>query len=326
MELHPLVDEFVCYLEAEKGYSDYTIASYRSDLRQWLSYLRDIDTPPDTDEISVQAMRGFVQFLHRRKLAPATIGRRISCLRSFWNYLLDFDYVRRNPCRRLSVPKRERKLPVVLSADECRALLEGANASRYHLCRIRDRAVLLVLLYTGLRRSECLGLSLGDIDLEQGCLRVRRGKGKKTRLLPLAPEPVEAVVAWLDVRPVTDHEQLFTDRLGRALGKKGIQGLFRRAVAASGLRRPGLTLHKLRHSFATMLLASGCDLASISRMLGHASLDTTSIYLHVDMSALREAVAKHPLTEHVGGPGDASASPAGRRPSRLVGELHLAAG
>jgi site-specific recombinase XerD len=296
MDLQPLIEEFLWYLDAEKGYSDYTIVSYRSDLRQWLMYLSERDAPPDTDGITVSVMRGFVQMLHQRKLAPATIGRRIHCLRSFWNYLLGFGYVERNPCRRVSVPKREHRLPVVLSAEECRGLLEGTASGRYSFCRTRDYAVITLLLYTGLRRSECLGLTLDDVDVSQGWVSVRRGKDNKSRLLPLADEPREGLTEWLEIRPAVGHDHLFTDRLGRPLGPKGIQGLFRKAVEASGLRRPGLTLHKLRHSFATMLLESGCDLASIPKLLGHASLETTSVYLHVEMSRLREAVAHHPLT------------------------------
>jgi site-specific recombinase XerD len=161
----------------------------------------------------------------------------------------------------------------------------------------RNRAIIAVLLFCGLRRQELADLQLSDVDVKSRWLRVRRGKGGKGRSIPLAPEAAEAVGDWLEFRPEVDHEYLLTGLGGRRLGKNGLVRVFRRVAKLAGVDRRGVSLHTLRHTFASLLLQEGCDLVSIQELLGHSDLSTTAIYLHLDAAHLQGAVARHPLSQ-----------------------------
>ena len=203
-----------------------------------------------------------------------------------------------NPCRKVSAPKSGERLPEYLTPDECEALLDATGEQHYHSLAVRDRTALSLLIYTGLRRHELISIDVADIDLTEGTLRVRRGKGDKSRIIALVEEARRAVRGWLKVRPQVEHGRLLTGRDGQALGAHGLNLLFRRAMRRAGLDRKGVTLHTLRHSFATMLLHSQVDLISLQRLLGHSSIGSTAIYLHVDMTRPRKAVDAHPMAGH----------------------------
>ena len=141
----------------------------------------------------------------------------------------------------------------------------------------RDRAALSLLIYAGIRRQELLDLTLGDVDLAEGTLRVVRGKGNKTRLLPLVSEAQEVIAQWLEQRPQNGHKALLTGRDGRPLGTHGLNLLFHRAADKAGLKRDGVTLHTLRHSSATTLLHKQGDLVSLRRLLAHSMLESAAI-------------------------------------------------
>lgn len=295
MKIHQAREQFLSYVEAERGYSPLTIQAYGSDLNQFIECLRNKGASLNVEKIQTCDIRDFVVRLQARGLTAQTVARRINCLRSFFNFLWSNEYVPRNPCLKTKTPKQEPKLPTVLTETESRALLEAAYQSHYTMLGFRDRAILSLLLYTGLRRQELVKIGLEDIDLAQGWLRVRRGKGNKMRLVPLVPEAIAALEDWLEFRPPCPHQSLFTTLTRKPLGRHGLRALFRKALDNAGITRSGVTLHTLRHTFATLLLKNGCDLMSIKEMLGHASLESTAIYLHVDMTSLQAAVAKHPL-------------------------------
>ena len=296
MTIQEARERFLSYLEAERGYSPLTIVAYRSDIRQFLEFFHGEQVGVSVENIETSDIRDFVASLQAKGLKPPTISRRINCLRSFFGFLWDNEYVSSNPCMRISTPKKQRKLPTVLTEGECRALLDAAYDCHYTMLGFRDRAVLSLLIYTGVRRQELLDLTLDDVDLEQRWLTVRRGKGNKMRLVPLVPEAIWAVADWLEFRPDCTHERLFATLTGRPLGRHGLQDLFRKALQNAGISRSGVTVHSLRHTFASLLLKNGCDLMSIKEMLGHASLESTAIYLRVDLSTLRTNIARHPLS------------------------------
>jgi site-specific recombinase XerD len=295
MELAPVHDEFCAYLDLECARSPQTLASYASDFRQFLSFLAETNRRPEVEEVDRQAVRAYVTWLRRRHLSVPTVSRHLASLRSFWKYVRDGGYTEHDPFVRVSVPKRGKALPVCLSAAEAQALLDAAGDQPNPLKAVRDTAVLSVLVFTGLRRNELLGLRLPAVDLAEGTLRVEHGKGDKARMVPLTLRPRVALADWLEVRPETDHDYLFTSSDARPLARKGLMGLFRRAVRRAGIARPGLVLHSLRHTAATLLLQGGCDLRSLQRLLGHSRLDTTATYLSLTMSDLHRAVARHPL-------------------------------
>lgn len=237
MTIHEARQHFLSYLEAERGCSPLTISSYRHDIGQFARHLEQHHDSLSLTDIRIADIRGFVAALHERRLQAPTIARRINCLRSFFKFLWVNDHIPDNPCLRIGTPKKARKLPTVLTEDECRALLEAAYQSHYTMLGFRDHAVLSLLLYTGLRRQELLDLTVDDVDLQQRWLRVRRGKGNKMRVVPLVPEAVSAVQDWLEFRPHRRHRNLFTTLTGKPLGRHGIQDLFKKALRTAGIAR-----------------------------------------------------------------------------------------
>jgi site-specific recombinase XerD len=153
-----------------------------------------------------------------------------------------------------------------------------------------------VLLFCGLRRQELLDLRLRDVDLRSRWLKVSNGKGQKGRSVPLVPEAAAALNDWIEFRPEVDHDYLFSGIGGKRLGKNGLIGIFNRVGEEAGVLRKGVSLHTLRHTFASLLVQYGCDLMSIKEALGHADLSTTSIYLHLDAAHLQDGLARHPLS------------------------------
>jgi site-specific recombinase XerD len=295
MKLVEAAVEFCLYLEAEKASSPLTIASYRSDIRDFMAFVNSEGIEASTDDVTTPLLRRYLVHLTRRGLKPATRARRLHALRSFWRFMEDAELVSGNPCRRISVPKRDKTPAAYLIPEECQALLDATGAQHYTALATRDRAILSILIYCGLRRRELLNLRLPDIDLAEATLRVVRGKGGKSRIIPLVPQVAGSIGDWLKVRPRAGSDALFLGRDCRPLQVHGLYGAFRRAAMTTGLDRPGVSLHTLRHSFATMLLHSQVDLFSLQKLLGHASIESTTTYLHVDLTRLRAAVASHPM-------------------------------
>ena len=297
MRIEPLYQEFLTYLSVERNCSPLTVTAYQSDGRLFLESLADQALPAETESVSRLVVRQYVVWLRNRGLKPSSVARRIHSLRSFWNYLWDSDYTNTNPFRKLTLPKRSRDLPVYLSEEECRRLLEGAGNQPCPFCACRDRAILTLMIFTGARRSEVLDLTWPNVDLEQGTVRFVGAKGDKTRVVPLAADAADLLREWKKMRPADfDHACVFTAKWGAPLGKKGLMSALKRALEQSGIDKPNVTLHKLRHSFACLLLTNGADLHCLQAMLGHTRLDTTGIYLHATAEDLRDAMAKHPLS------------------------------
>ncbi len=298
MRFQHAVDEFLAYLQHERGCSPFTVVSYRSDFRLFLSFLADRRVPPSIDNVTSSVVRQYVATLSKAGYAPSTIGRRVASLKSLVSYLQECEYTSHNPLARISTPKKQHRTPTYLTLEECQHLLDATDKNHFFMLAFRDKAILGTFLYTGIRRGELLALKLDDADLEACTLAVRNGKGGKGRVIPLCDEVIELLRDWLELRSECDHDVLFTTRLGQPLGKHGLQDTFCRAKQAAGIEREGVTIHTLRHTFASALLQNGADLVSIQRLLGHSSLDTTAIYLHVQMDGLREAVARHPLSRN----------------------------
>ena len=301
MRIDPLYQEFLTYLAVERNCAKLTIEAYASDGRMFLKALSDLDVSSEAEAITKQVLRQYVVWLRERGLQPATVARRVHSLRSFWQYLWDSEYIDTNPFRRLSLPKQSRKLPVYLSEDECRRLIEASSRQKSAFLCCRDRAILTFMLFTVARRSEVLGLTWDHVDLEQLTVRFAGAKGGKTRVVPLAETAVEALLQWRARRPRCDHGHIFTTQWGARLGRRGLGTCLRRALEAAGIEGH-VTPHRLRHSFACMMVRNGADLSCLQKMLGHTRLDTTGIYLEATAEDLREAMAKHPLmSEGIGG-------------------------
>lgn len=296
MLMRTAVERFAVHIEAVRGYSPRTAAAYQSDLSQLTAFMAEEGLEPTIDNVTREVMERWIVAMKRDGLKRNSIVRHVHAAKSLWNYLLDNDLTDRDPMRRLPTPKRQPTLPTYLPAEELRRLLDAALSQRVAFCAFRDYAILATFIFTGVRRSELLNLTLDDVGLDSRQVRIINGKGSKCRIVPMVGELIDAVSDWLEFRPDCACPELFVSLNGNPLGTTQLQRLWSCALARSGIERKGVTMHTLRHSFATLLLQSGeCDLVSIQKMLGHSRLDTTAIYTHVAAADLQRSVSAHPL-------------------------------
>jgi integrase/recombinase XerD len=288
-ETHVL--DFLAYLEFERGLSRNTLEAYRSDLLQLGAFLaeREVDVR-DASHTDLTA------FLDGLEVAPATLQRKVACLRSFYRHLRRENLLDHDPTADLRAPRKSQKLPQVLSRSEVAKLLTAPRGT--DPAALRDRALLEVMYACGLRASEATGLEVGDVDVKHGVLRAR-GKGSKERLVPIGREAVNAVRIYAERgRPhlvgLRDQPKLFVNQRGGELTRQGLYKIVQRHARAAGLDGK-MSPHTLRHTFATHLLAGGCDLRAVQEMLGHADIATTQIYTHLSAERLKDVYFKaHP--------------------------------
>ena len=290
----PVVAEYLGALQSERGASRNTLAAYRRDLDDYLKHLRARRL--DATAAAPDDVVGWIEHLRRPGLAPSSVARRLSAVRGFYRHLVRDGAVRRDPTEHLDSPRTTRPLPRALSRESASALVEAPDTRRP--AGVRDRAILELLYATGMRASECMGLSLEDLNLSAGYV-ICMGKGGKQRLVPVGGEALEWTRRYLrDVRPRDarrrDCGRLFVNPRGGPLSRQSLWTLVRRAAAGAGLKRR-VSPHVRRHSFATHLLEGGADLRAVQAMLGHADISTTQIYTHLPTSALKRMYrAFHP--------------------------------
>jgi integrase/recombinase XerD len=285
-----LVLDFLAYLEFERGLSRNTLEAYRSDLLQYGAHLDGRDPLAVTHS----DLAAFVDALargdgDRPPVAPATLQRKVACLRSFHRHLRRQGLLQADPTANLHAPRQSRRLPHVLSRDQVARLLEQPRGTAP--AALRDRALLELMYACGLRASEAIDLETTDLDLDAGVLRTR-GKGAKERLVPVGSAAARAVTVYLArgrPRLVGDRlePRLFVNQRGTGLTRQGLYKIVQRHAAAAGLAG-AMSPHTLRHTFATHLLAGGCDLRSLQEMLGHADIATTQLYTHLSAERLKD--------------------------------------
>jgi len=287
-----LVLDFLGYLEFERGLSRNTLEAYRADLLQYGAYLEA--RHDDALKVGHAELAGFLTTLargsaERPPVAAATLQRKTACLRSFYRHLRREGAIMHDPTAELHGPRKTQKLPEVLSRDEVNRLLRAPQG--VSPAALRDRALLETLYACGLRASEAVGLALEDISLDDAFLRAR-GKGSKERLVPIGREAVSALRAYLTrSRPVLvglrPERHVFVNRRGGGLSRQGLYKIVQGHANAVGLG-DRMSPHTLRHTFATHLLAGGCDLRTLQEMLGHADIATTQLYTHLSTERLRD--------------------------------------
>lgn len=286
------VRAFMTFLDVERGASRETLRNYASDLRQFVSFMRAGASgirPLDPAAIQSDSVRGYLQWLDRKREKRTSLARKLACLRSFFRYLQREGVVSRNPAEEVKSPKQPKLLPRVLTKDEAQALMEFPGATTG--LSLRDRAILETLYSTGARVSEVVGINLEDLGVKEGLVRLR-GKGRKERVVPIGDVAVEAIRqyrAWLNTTPNSRYSSLnktalFRNNRGGRLTARSVARIVARYSRA--LPAGPVSPHTLRHSFATHLLDEGADLRAIQEMLGHASLSTTQKYTHVAMDQL----------------------------------------
>ncbi len=292
------ISKFLRYLRVERNASDLTIKSYREDLESLLDYLVESQRrPPHVDQITPLELREYVGALHQAGYAQSSIARRLASLRSFYRFCQREGLARSNPAKPLRNPRRQRKLPHFLTTRQIAKLLAAPAAD--NPLGLRDRAILETMYSAGLRVSELVDVSDGDLDFEQGLVRVR-GKGKRERLAPLGRFAVRALKRWLAVRKLSGRQPkghqapVFVNKFGNRITTRSIARMLEKYLLQTGLDRK-TSPHTLRHSFATHLLDRGADIRSVQELLGHKSLITTQIYTHVSTKRLRQAYQRaHP--------------------------------
>jgi integrase/recombinase XerD len=293
-----LVLDYLAYLEFERGLARNTLEAYRSDLLQFGHYLDAHGA--SAASASDAELSGFLTALAvgngKPPASPATLHRKTACLRSFFRHLRREGVRDSDPTSRLSTPRRGRSLPQVLTRGEVASLIAQPRGTAP--VALRDRALLEVLYACGLRASEAIGLDVADVDLEAGVLRAR-GKGAKERLVPVGRAAVEAVRLYVERgRPAlvgaSIEVRLFVNFRGGSLTRQGLYKIVQRHATTAGLA-DRMSPHTLRHTFATHLLAGGCDLRSVQEMLGHADVSTTQLYTHLSSQRLKDVYFKaHP--------------------------------
>jgi integrase/recombinase XerD len=295
-----LVLDFLAHLEFERGLSRNTLAAYRTDLLQFGRFLagrgRDATRAEPADLSAFLADLAQGDGNGRPPASTATINRKAACLRSFYRHLRREEAIEDDPAARLETPRRGKKLPEILSYGEVQRLLAQPRGD--DPVTLRDRALLELMYASGLRASETIGLEVGDVDLDHGIVRAR-GKGSKERLVPIGGKAIAALRMYLrsargQLARVPEERKLFLNFRGGPLTRQGLYKIVLRHAEAAGLG-DRMSPHTLRHSFATHLLAGGCDLRSVQEMLGHADLSTTQLYTHLSGEELKEAYFKaHP--------------------------------
>ncbi len=287
-----LVLDFLAYLELERGLSRNTLEAYRSDLQQYGEFLdrRGVDAlaagPGDLAAFVSELAEGREG---KRPVVSATLQRKVACLRSFYRHLRREQLLAHDPTSELRGPRRSARLPNVLSRDQVQALLAQPRGGSP--AALRDRALLETMYACGLRASEAIALELSELDLEAGMLRAR-GKGSKERLVPIGSKAIDTLEAYLArSRPklvgLHDEPHVFVNLRGRGLSRQGLYKIVQRHARSAGLDQQ-MSPHTLRHTFATHLLAGGCDLRSLQEMLGHADIGTTQMYTHLSAERLRD--------------------------------------
>jgi integrase/recombinase XerD len=291
--------DFLAYLELERGLSRNTLTAYRCDLRQFAEYLdrRGLDLlTVGHGELAAFLAELSVGDEERAPVAATTLSRKVACLRSFYRHLRREAIIEHDPTAELRGPRKPQRLPRVLSREEVALLL--SRPAGVEPRSLRDRALLEVMYACGLRSSEVVSLELADLDLEEGLLRTR-GKGSKERVVPIGRQAVAALSAYLrsgraQLLGDGSSTRLFLNRRGGGLTRQGLYKIVQGHARRAGLEEK-MSPHTLRHSFATHLLAGGCDLRSLQEMLGHADLATTQLYTHLSAERLKDAYfSAHP--------------------------------
>ena len=300
--LHTWLQDYLRYLEIERGVSPYTLRNYGREIAEFAAFLAERGIY-QWDRVTPRLLEEWLGERARAGIAPASISRRLYEVRAFFHFLARRGYLEKNPLAGVGGPKLGRRLPRYLTVDEVFALLNAANdASPFGL---RDRAILELLYGSGIRLGELVALNVDDVDLQRRELWVREGKGGEERIALFGQAAASALRTYLErARPhlVDVHHPsraLFLNRYGGRLSRVSVTNIVHRYARLAGIRK-NVTPHMLRHSFATHLMEGGADVRVVQELLGHKSPQTTQIYTHVSQQHLKEIYDRyHPRAQGV---------------------------
>ncbi len=305
--LSPLVRQFLDYLQLEKHFSDHTVRSYGTDVRQYGDCLlgRGLKPRPSPDQqpsdpvqfddhllkADALCVREYLAELYAEGYTKSSTARKLATLRSFYRFLMRRGLVQATPLTGIRTPRQEKHLPKCMDGDQIEQLLRAPGDT--DMLGARDTAMLEVLYSSGLRVSELVGLQSSQMDLQEGILRIR-GKGRKDRLTPIGSKAITAIGRYFELRSEAGlmqgpHAQrVFVNKYGGPLSARSVRRKLDKYLIGAGLD-PRISPHTLRHTFATHLLNAGADLRSVQELLGHQSLGTTQIYTHLTSAYINKA-------------------------------------
>ena len=285
-ELDSDLDRFLESAVFEDGLSERTLAAYGADLRAYLAGLAEagVERP---DDVVREDISDHLLALGAAGLGPRSVARHLTAIRRFHRFLARERLAEADPSETFDSPRAPRALPHWLGTEEVERLLAAPDTGTPE--GVRDAALLELFYSCGLRLSEAAGLTLRDVSLEEACVRVR-GKGSKTRIVPLGRAALDKLRAWLGLRPDWKPQgpAVFINGRGRGLPRTAVWQTVKRHARGAGILR-NVTPHMLRHSFATHLLDNGADLRAVQELLGHSDISTTQIYTHVSVERLTRA-------------------------------------
>jgi integrase/recombinase XerC len=289
-----LLKLFIEYLQMERNYSKYTIEHYEDIIKEFYMFMAE-QAIRDASDVQYSDARLYLTKLFERKLAKKTMAKKISCLRSFYKFLLREKLVETNPFTLLAIPKAEKRLPQFFYESEIQLLFQACETETP--LGQRNRALLELLYATGTRVSECCQIRISEVDFFLSTVLVH-GKGHKERYVPFGSIAKQSLELYINsgrkklMSEKNDHDVLFVNHRGGPLTARGVSKILNSMIEKSALNG-NIHPHMLRHSFATHLLNNGADLRSVQELLGHAFLSSTQVYTHVTNERLRKTYMEH---------------------------------
>ena len=288
MKTEELIEQFIFFMQAERGVSKNTIDSYRRDLKKFILYLGKINKKNSLKTVSKDDIVDFLMLLKDNKMATASIARNLASLKTFWKFLVSERIMEENIAAVIETPKIWKSVPDVLNKKEVEMLLEKPSANT--VLGIRDKAILELMYASGLRVSEVSDLKKTNINTAAEFIKCT-GKGGKERIIPLGKEAKKNIERYIakvryKLSKRTGDDHLFLSRLGKKISRQSLWKMIKKYADHCGIHKH-ITPHTLRHSFATHLLEGGAELRGVQEMLGHADISTTQIYTHINKEKLR---------------------------------------
>ncbi len=291
MKLTEELAEYRSFLTLEKRIAHNSVLAYLSDIREFFDFLATTNT--SAPEASSAQIEEYFRSLTPRDLTTTSRARKISSIRSYYNYLIIRDRIEHSPVQNIESPKIQRKIPDTLSHSEIKRLYEAASQSSKK-SQLRDFAIIDMLYSTGIRVSELVSITYNDIFAQDGYIRVR-GKGNKERLVPIGEQTLYSIEQYRQSLSNEASSTLFLNNRNRPLSREMIFMIIKRLALEAGITK-NISPHTLRHTYATELVTAGIDIRLVQDILGHDSITTTEIYTHLDTSHKREVIERnHPL-------------------------------
>jgi len=286
-----LKNKFITYLSSEKRFSEHTVKSYTTDLKQFTSFLADeFQIIDDINEIRFQIIRSWIASLLEKGIGPRSVNRKISTLKSYFKFLIREGVILENPMMKVVAPKSKKRLPVFIEEGQIEILLNEVEFEEGIVGR-RNKLIIELFYVTGIRLSELINIKISDIDFNNNLIKVL-GKRNKERLIPLASSMVGELRSFIEKNP--QNQFLFTNLDGKKLYTKLVYRIVKKYISKiSSVNKK--SPHILRHTFATHMLNNGADINAIKELLGHANLSATQVYTHNTIEKLKSVYKQaHP--------------------------------